>query len=77
MSHYAHGESRAALTGWWSIPWRTLFRRATNTLRLWAARQRQRHELLEYLATDHRVVADIGASENDMREWATRPFWQA
>ena len=34
-------------------------RRAWNLVQVWAERRRQRRELLDYLAQDHRAVADL------------------
>jgi len=77
MSHYLHSHSLAGLSARRSIPWRAFFNRAVDMVRMWARRQRRRHELLDFMAIDHRAAADIGVTGNDAREWAQRPFWRA
>ncbi len=53
-----------------------LFRRMIETARIWRKRRRDRRELLDYLAVDYRVAADIGVNRSELREWAARPFWR-
>jgi uncharacterized protein YjiS (DUF1127 family) len=45
-------------------------------LRLCSRRRRQRRELVEYLASDHRAAADLGITHYDARDWCERPFWR-
>ncbi len=83
MSQYLDGESVAAftesrsLTGsrWFSS--RAFLQRAIDTMRVWRIRRREREELLNYLAMDHRAGTDIGMDRSFAREWAERPFWRA
>jgi uncharacterized protein YjiS (DUF1127 family) len=83
MSQYLHGESVAAfaesqaLAESKSLSWRAFLQRAIDTMRIWRARQRDREELLKYLAMDHRAGGDIGMDRTCAREWAERPFWRA
>jgi uncharacterized protein YjiS (DUF1127 family) len=46
------------------------------SLRVYLMRRRQRSELLDYLATDHRAAADIGVTSYEAKLWAERPFWR-
>jgi uncharacterized protein YjiS (DUF1127 family) len=77
MSQYLNGESVAAFAESRSLYWRTFLQRAIDTARTWSKRQRDREELLRYLALDHRAGTDIGVDRNCAREWADRPFWRA
>lgn len=77
MSHYADGESFAAFAESQSFSWRAFCSRLIDTARIWSKRRRDRQELLDYLALDHRAAADIGIDRSDAREWAHRPFWRA
>lgn len=43
--------------------------------RLWR-QQRERRELLDYLASDYRAAADIGMTNAQARALAGRPFWR-
>jgi hypothetical protein len=47
-----------------------------SQIRVWARRYRERQELLELLATDHRTAADMRATEVDLKSWANKPFWR-
>lgn len=42
----------------------------------WAKRRRDRLELLNYLAQDHRAAGDMGTSRADAEYWARQPFWR-
>lgn len=77
MSHYLDGESVAALAESRSFSWRTFFKSAADTARTWLKRHRERQQLLDYLAIDHRAARDIGVDIGNAREWAERPFWRA
>jgi uncharacterized protein YjiS (DUF1127 family) len=83
MSQYLDGESVAAFAESRSIAdgrsfsWRAFLQRAIETTRIWRTRQREREELLNYLAMDHRAGSDIGMDRTYAREWAERPFWRA
>jgi uncharacterized protein YjiS (DUF1127 family) len=76
MSQYLDGESVAAFTESRSFSSRALLRRAIDTIRIWRKRQRDRDELLNYIAMDHRAGTDIGMDRNCARTWAERPFWR-
>jgi len=77
MSQYLRGESVAAFAESRSFSSRALLRRAIDTIRLWHRRRRERDELLNYIAMDHRAGSDIGMDRTCAREWAERPFWRA
>jgi uncharacterized protein YjiS (DUF1127 family) len=53
---------------------RRLARGVPSTLALWAARARQRRELLEL---DDRLLRDIDVSRTDAEREARKPFWRA
>jgi uncharacterized protein YjiS (DUF1127 family) len=59
------------------ISWRVFFDGASETVRSWIERRRQRQELLDYIAIDHRAAADLGVTGNEARDWAQRPFWRS
>jgi hypothetical protein len=50
--------------------------RLNNLIRAWAKRHRARRELLDLLAQDHRTAADMRSTEEDLKDWARRPFWR-
>ncbi len=75
MAHYLLGQSATIFGARRSIPRRTSLKSTLEVIRTWARRQRQRQELLDYMAVDHRAAADIGLTDNDARDWAGRPFW--
>jgi uncharacterized protein YjiS (DUF1127 family) len=77
MSQYLNGESIAAFAESRSFSSRAFLQRAIDTVLMWRKRQREREELLRYLALDHRAGTDIGMDRNCAREWADRPFWRA
>jgi uncharacterized protein YjiS (DUF1127 family) len=76
MSRYLDGESVAAFAGSRTFSWRAFCKSITEAPRIWLKRQRDRQELLDYLAMDHRAAKDIGIDRSNVREWAERPFWQ-
>jgi len=76
MSHTLRGENVAAYTQARAFSWRALFAHLADTPGTWRRRQRERQELLRYLATDHRAAMDLGTDLAGAREWADRPFWQ-
>ena len=45
-------------------------------IRTWTERGRERQQLLDFLANDHRAAADLGTTYPDAVEWAQRPFWR-
>jgi uncharacterized protein YjiS (DUF1127 family) len=77
MSQYLDGESVAAFNESRSFSWRASFKRAGETVKIWLQRRRERQELLNYIAMDHRAGTDIGMDRSCAREWAERPFWRA
>ena len=82
MSRYLDGTSVAAFAGNRSFAWSALRKRllagsVSRSARIWLKRWRDRRELLDYLAMDHRAAADLGIDRSNAREWAQRPFWRA
>jgi uncharacterized protein YjiS (DUF1127 family) len=77
MSHYLDGDSVAAFAESPSFSWRAVCNSAIDTVRIWRTRQRERQQLLDYLAMDHRAASDIGIDRSNARDWAQRPFWRA
>jgi uncharacterized protein YjiS (DUF1127 family) len=75
MSRYV--ESVAAFAGSRSFSWRTFCKSLAGTARIWRRRRRDRRELLDYFAIDHRAPNDLGIDSGNAREWAERPFWRA
>jgi uncharacterized protein YjiS (DUF1127 family) len=77
MSQTLHGENLAAFGHGRPFSWRPLLIRLADTAQIWRTRQRERRELLHFLATDHRAASDLGIDRGNAREWADRPFWRA
>jgi uncharacterized protein YjiS (DUF1127 family) len=77
MSSYLHGETSVAFMQRRSLQWRALLNGVTDLVRICYRRRRQRRELLDYMASDHRVAADIGITGYEARNWSQRPFWRA
>jgi uncharacterized protein YjiS (DUF1127 family) len=77
MSRFLDGETVAAFAGSRTFSWRALCKSVADVPRNWLRRERERQELLDYLADDFRAAKDIGIDRSDAREWAHRPFWQA
>ena len=59
-----------------SLPWRGLFKGMPAALWTYRNRQRQRRELLEYIAGDHRAASDLGITTYEARKWSEQPFWR-
>jgi uncharacterized protein YjiS (DUF1127 family) len=76
MSHYFQGGTTAAFAARRPVR-RPFIYAAAETVRTWSTRWRQRRELLDYMAFDHRAADDAGLIGNDANDWATRPFWRA
>ena len=74
-------EAASTFTERHSFSWRSL-RRSTvsifpilfRTVATWASRRRQRRELFEFLASDHRAAADIGITRYDAGQSFDWPF---
>jgi uncharacterized protein YjiS (DUF1127 family) len=61
--------------------WRPLTRGAVRIFRAlfhivgtWRSRRRQRRELFEFLASDHRAAADIGITRYEAEHWFNQPL---
>jgi uncharacterized protein YjiS (DUF1127 family) len=76
VSNSAQCESAAATPVHWLSSPTTLLQRAAELARKWRERRRQRAELFEYIALDHRAAGDIGITGYEARNWAERPFWR-
>ena len=61
---------------WQSLTTRVIkiFRALFRTIGTWRSRRRQRRELFEFLASDHRAAADIGITRYEAEHWFNRPF---
>jgi uncharacterized protein YjiS (DUF1127 family) len=64
-----------------SFSWRRLTRTAVRIfpalfriVATWRSRRRQRRELFEFLASDHRAAADIGITRYEGEDWFDRPL---
>ncbi len=75
MSSYIHNEASAAFAERRSFSWRAIFSRVMGLACTCRERRRQRQELFDYLASDHRAAADIGMIGCEARSWSERPFW--
>jgi uncharacterized protein YjiS (DUF1127 family) len=42
----------------------------------WRLHRRQRKELLDFLASDHRAAADLGITPYEAQQYFDRPFWR-
>jgi hypothetical protein len=71
MSSYCQGVPARAFAERRSPTWRAVFARAVGRVRSSVARRRQRQQLHDYLASDHRAAADIG-----MRNYSDRHMWE-
>jgi hypothetical protein len=70
-SSYCPGGSAPAFAERRSLTWRAVFGRAVDRMRLSIVRRKQRLELRDYLASDHRAAADIG-----VRNYYDRDLWR-
>jgi uncharacterized protein YjiS (DUF1127 family) len=62
--------SDADRQGWSSYLW------LLNTLRVWGARNRQRHALRLLAERDDYLLKDVGLSQDEAFREAAKPFWQ-
>ena len=74
MSSYVGSEAYVAAEQFRSRSWSAFFHRAIELARICRERRRQRRELLDYIASDHRAAADIGITPCEARSWSERPF---
>jgi uncharacterized protein YjiS (DUF1127 family) len=77
MSDFAQSKQAAALARLAPHSWRASFDRLMPLLHECLERQRQRRELLDFMAHDYRAASDIGVTPYEARKWAKRPFWRA
>jgi uncharacterized protein YjiS (DUF1127 family) len=76
MSCYIDPDVAADFAPLRMLSWRVPCREAVAWVRSCRQRQRERQQLLDYMAIDHRAAADIGMKRHDALEWANRPFWR-
>ena len=60
MSCYSHSERGAAFVARQTFSLRVVLNRVADYLRRARDRRRQRQELIDYLASDHRAARDLG-----------------
>ncbi len=60
MSCYSHSERGAAFVARQTFSLRVVLDRVADYLRRARDRRRQRQELIDYLASDHRAARDLG-----------------
>lgn len=77
MSRYFQGGSAAAFAQHRPYSRRAIFNAVVERARSCLARRRQRLELLDYVASDHRAAADIGITSYEARNWSEQPFWRS
>jgi uncharacterized protein YjiS (DUF1127 family) len=77
MASILHREAAAGLTELQPLSWRALIKSVVDRVRTYPKHRRERQELLEYIASDHRVAADLGINMDTARDWSRRPFWRA
>jgi hypothetical protein len=65
MACYSRTETGAVFAARRTFSLRTLFNRVADRLRVGRDRRRQRRELIEYLASDHRVANDLGITTHE------------
>jgi hypothetical protein len=66
MSCYSHSEKGAAFAERQTFSLRTLFGVIADRFRRARDRRRQRQELIDYLASDHRAARDLGITVYDV-----------
>jgi hypothetical protein len=66
MSCYSHSEKGAACAARQTFSLGTLFGVITDRFRRARDRRRQRQELIDYLASDHRAARDLGITVYDV-----------
>ncbi len=67
MSCYSQTETGAAFVARWTFSLRIVFNRIVDRFRVARDRRRQRRELIEYLASDHRAASDLGTTTYEAR----------
>lgn len=76
MFYDARNEAALACAQRRSVSLRKVLAGAVERARTALTRRRQRQELFEYLASDHRAAADIGISNGEARALSRTPFWR-
>jgi hypothetical protein len=66
MSYYSRTETGATFAGR-TFSLRAVLNRIADRLRVGRDRRRQRRELIEYLASDHRAANDLGIAKYEAR----------
>jgi hypothetical protein len=76
MSHAFSGGPIVAFTEHLSFSIRAFAKNALERIRTSIKRRRERRELLDYIASDHRAAADLGISVSAMHRWPRYHFWR-
>ena len=66
MSCYSHSERDAAFAAPWKFSFRAVLSRVADHFHRARDRRRQRQELIDYLASDHRAARDLGITIYDV-----------
>jgi len=74
MSFYFQSGSATALAERRPFSWRAFFGSAVERVRVYFAHRKQRRELLDYMASDHRAAADLGITSHEARNLPMKPF---
>jgi uncharacterized protein YjiS (DUF1127 family) len=76
LGHVAPPFAERRSLSWQSLTMRVIkiFRVLFRTIGAWRSRRRQRRELFEFLASDHRAAADIGITRYDAEQSFDWPF---
>jgi uncharacterized protein YjiS (DUF1127 family) len=77
MAFFLHRETIAGLRQRRLPSRQALIASIAVRMRAYFKRQRERQELLEYIASDHRAANDLGINMDTARDWSRRPFWRA
>jgi len=67
MSCSSQAKTSDTFAGRRTFSLRTVFNRVADRLRVARTHRRQRQELIEYLASDHRAAGDLGISMHEAR----------
>jgi hypothetical protein len=67
MACYSHTETGAVFATRRTFSLRTVSSRVVERLRMVREHRRQRQELIEYLASDHRAANDLGITIHEAR----------
>lgn len=77
MSLIRQGRTSTGLEEAATAFWSAVFVRSCERVRAYWRFQRERRQLLDYLASDYRAAADIGITSSEARGLSQKPFWRA